>query len=272
MIKNLFSILSYKEKIYFFLLLFVFIFFSILDLIGLYFFSIGISGLLNLNNFNNLINNLFIYNFIKVYNLANISISNFYLFLLFYFILKNLFFYLFYNLQAKFIADLSSNIANLLFKYFFLLPYKIFTKLNFSENSKNLTYDVSRSIQLISSINIFFKEITLILLIVFFIFFLNVKFFFIISFFILLLLLVFRSAYSKKLKFYGNQNQAYVGRQLKRILDSFNLFVEIKIYKLLDFFSNKFKYESYLKEFAEQKSNIIDKRDMTDNFFIIFVN
>ena len=272
MIKNLFSILSYKEKIYFFLLLFVFIFFSILDLIGLYFFSIGISGLLNLNNFNNLINNLFIYNFIKVYNLANISISNFYLFLLFYFILKNLFFYLFYNLQAKFIADLSSNIANLLFKYFFLLPYKIFTKLNFSENSKNLTYDVSRSIQLISSINIFFKEITLILLIVFFIFFLNVKFFFIISFFILLLLLVFRSAYSKKLKFYGNQNQAYVGRQLKRILDSFNLFVEIKIYKLLDFFSNKFKYESYLKEFAEQKSNIIvNTPRLIIEIFVVFL-
>ena len=253
-------------------MLFVFIFFSILDLIGLYFFSIGISGLLNLNNFNNLINNLFIYNFIKVYNLANISISNFYLFLLFYFILKNLFFYLFYNLQAKFIADLSSNIANLLFKYFFLLPYKIFTKLNFSENSKNLTYDVSRSIQLISSINIFFKEITLILLIVFFIFFLNVKFFFIISFFILLLLLVFRSAYSKKLKFYGNQNQAYVGRQLKRILDSFNLFVEIKIYKLLDFFSNKFKYESYLKEFAEQKSNIIvNTPRLIIEIFVVFL-
>jgi ABC-type multidrug transport system fused ATPase/permease subunit len=272
LIKNLFSILSYKEKICFFLLLFVFTFFSILDLIGLYFFSIGISGLLNLNNFNNLINNLFIFNFIKVYNLVNISISNFYLFLLFYFILKNLFFYLFYNLQAKFIADLSSNIANLLFKYFLLLPYKIFTKLNFPENSKNLTYDISKSIQLISSINFFFKEVTLILLIVFFIFFLNVKFFFIISFFILLLLLAFRSVYSKKIKFYGDQSQDFVGRQLKRILDSFNLFIEIKIYKLLDFFSNKFKHESYLKEFAEQKSNIIvNTPRLIIEIFVVFL-
>ncbi len=272
MIKNLFSILSHKEKICFVLILFVFIFFSILDLIGLYFFSVGISGLLNPNNFNDLINNLFIFNLIEVYNLVNISISNFYLFLLFYFILKNLFFYLFYNLQAKFIADISSNIANLLFKYFLLLPYEIFIKLNFSENSKNLTYDVSRSIQLISGINNFFKEITLILLIVFFIFFLNIKFFFLISFFILLLLLVFRTAYSKKIKFYGNQNQLYVGKQLKRILDSFNLFIEIKIYRLLDFFSNKFKHESYLKEFTEQKSNIIvNTPRLIIEIFVVFL-
>jgi ABC-type multidrug transport system fused ATPase/permease subunit len=272
LIKNLFSILSHKEKICFVLILFVFIFFSILDLIGLYFFSVGISGLLNPNNFNDLINNLFIFNLIEVYNLVNISISNFYLFLLFYFILKNLFFYLFYNLQAKFIADISSNIANLLFKYFLLLPYEIFIKLNFSENSKNLTYDVSRSIQLISGINNFFKEITLILLIVFFIFFLNIKFFFLISFFILLLLLVFRTAYSKKIKFYGNQNQLYVGKQLKRILDSFNLFIEIKIYRLLDFFSNKFKHESYLKEFTEQKSNIIvNTPRLIIEIFVVFL-
>ena len=272
MIKKLFLILSYKEKVYFFSLLFIFIFFSILDLIGLYFFSIGISGLLNLSNFNNLINNLFIFKFIKVDNLENISISNFYLFLLFYFILKNLFFYLFYNLQAKFIADLSSNIANSLYRYFLLLPYKIFIKLNFSENSKNLTYDVSKSMQLISSINIFFKEITLILLIVFFIFFLNINFFFIISLLIFLLLLTFRTAYSKKLKFYGTQNQAYVASQLKRILDSFNLFIEIKIYNLLEFFSNKFKHESFLKELSEQKSNIIvNTPRLIIEIFIVFL-
>ena len=257
MIKNIFLILSSKQRVYFFLFLFAFIFFSILDIVGLYLFSLCISGILDINNFNNIIKNQFFFDLVISDNFNKTKIYNIYLFTLFFFLIKNLFFYIFYFFQAKFISSVSSDLANKLYKNFLLAPYKNFIKYNYAENSKNLTHDVSRSVQLIGNINIFAKEVTLVLLIIFFISFINIKFFFIIIFFIFLLLLVFRIIYSEKLKFYSNQNQEFVTKQLNRILSSFNLFIEIKIYNLLNFFSDKFKHESFTKEFGEQKSNII---------------
>jgi ABC-type multidrug transport system fused ATPase/permease subunit len=231
-----------------------------------------VSGILDINNFNNIIKNQFFFYFIKKDNFESIDISNFYLFLLLFFIFKNLFFYLFYIFQARFIALVSTDIANQLYKNFLLAPYKFFIKFNFSENSKNLTHDVSRSVQLIGNINILAKEVTLIFLIIFFIFFINTVFFLIIIFLIILLLLIFRIIYSEKLKFYGNQSQEFVTKQLNRILNSFNFFTEIRIYNLLHFFSEKFKSESFTKEFGEQKSNIIvNIPRLVIEIFIIFL-
>ncbi len=272
MIKNLFLLLSKKEKIYFFLFLSIFIFFSILDIIGLYFFSIGISGLLDPNNFNDLIKNSFIFSFFQLDNLKNIKISKFYLLLLIFFVSKNIFFYFFYFFQARFIANISSRISSALYKYFLSASYRHYSQYNFAENSKNITHDVSKSVQLISTINTFIKELSLIFLIISFIFFLNVNFFLLIFAILLLTFSLFKILYSDRLKFYGNQNQEYTTRQLKRVLDSFNLFVEIKILNLLNFFFDKFRNESFVKEYSEQRSNIIiNIPRLVIEVFIIFL-
>jgi len=257
LIKNLFLLLSKKEKIYFFLFLTIFIFFSILDIIGLYFFSLGIAGLLDANNFSELIKNSFFFSFLRFNYLKDIKISEFYLLLLIFFISKNIFFYFFYFYQSKFIAQISSRISSILYKYFLSASYKDYSQYNFAENSKNLTHDVSKSVQLISAVNIFIKELSLIFLIMSFIFFLNINFFLLIFPILLLTLLLFKILYSNRLKFYGNQNQEYTTKQLKRVFDSFSLFIEIKILNLLNFFFDKFRNETFVKDFSEQRSNII---------------
>ena len=160
-------------------------------------------------------------------------------------------------MQAYFISNVSSDISSSLFKKFFQIDYLKFIKINAAESSKNLTNDISRSIQLINIINIIFKEIILLLLIISIIFLLNINFFISALFLVLILLLIFKLFYSKKLNNLGIKNQYYVSKQIKRILDSFNLFIEIKLYKLVDFFYSKYREESYKKELTEQKLNLI---------------
>ena len=251
---KLLRLISIKKKIFFFLFILSFSIFSILDILALYFLSYGISGIVDKNN---------IYKFFDILNSKNIKIfdnwilSDFYLFILLLFSIKNILLYFFYYLQAHFISIVSSDISSGLFKKFFQINYLKFIKTNIAENSKNLTNDISRTVQLINIINIIIKEIILLLLIILVISILNINFFISAVFLIFFLLLIFRILYSNKLKKYGDQNQYYTSRQIKRILDTFNLFIEIKLYNLVNYFYLRFKGESYKKEISEQKLNLI---------------
>ena len=254
MIKNLLKLFSFREKIIHFFLIFIFISFSIFDIFGLYLLSIGISGIFDQNNIYYFYNNL---NIININFFTNWNLSSFYLFILIFFLLKNIFFYIFYYLQANFIANVTSGISSKLFKKFLDAEYVKFIKFDVAENSKNLTNDVSKSIQLIGVANVFVKEIFLLLLIVAIMLYLNLNFFLSTVTLIIFLLLIFRLLYSNKLKNFGNQNQHYTSKQIKRILDAFNLFVEIKLNNLINYFYLRFKLESYKKEISEQKLNLI---------------
>ena len=174
MIKNLLKLFSYNEKIILFFLILIFILFSILDIFGLYLLSIGISGIFDQNNIYYFYDNL---NKININFLTNWSLNSFYLFILIFFLFKNIFFYTFYYWQANFIANVSSSISSKLFEKFLNIDYVKFIKLDIAENSKNLTNDVSRSIQLIGIINTFVKEIFLLLLIVLIMLYVNLNFF-----------------------------------------------------------------------------------------------
>jgi ABC-type multidrug transport system fused ATPase/permease subunit len=251
---NLLRLLSNKKKILFFLFILSFSIFSILDIFGLYFLSYGISGIIDKDSVYKLFN-ILSNNNIKVFD--KWLLIDFYLFILLFFFIKNILLYCFYYLQAYFISNVSSDISSSLFKKFFQIDYLKFIKINVAESSKNLTNDISRSIQLINIINIIFKEVILLLLIISIIFLLNINFFISALFLVILLLLIFKLFYSNKLNNLGIKNQYYVSKQIKRILDSFNLFIEIKLYKLVDFFYSKYKEESYKKELTEQKLNLI---------------
>ena len=233
MIKNLLKLFKYQEKIILFFLILIFISFSLFDIVALYLLSIGISGIFDQNNIYHFYNNL---NKINIYFLNNWTLNSFYLFILIFYLFKNIFFYIFYYLQANFIANVSSNISSKLFEKFLNIDYIKFTKFDIAENSKNLTNDVSRSIQLIGVVNIFVKEIFLLLLIVLIMPYVNLNFFLSAITLIVFLLLIFRILYSNKLKNFGNQNQYYTSKQIKRILDTFNLFIEIKLYSLVHYF------------------------------------
>ena len=135
--------------------------------------------------------------------------------------------------------------------------YLKFLSLDVAETTKNLTSDISRSVQLISCINTIVKEFFLLSLIFLLIFIINQNFFISLLILIVTLIIIFRILYSKKLKIYGMSHQKYSSKQIKRILDSFNLFVEIKLYNLVFFFFKRFKNETYNKEFSEQKLNFI---------------
>lgn len=251
---NLLRLLSNKKKILFFLFILSFSIFSILDIFGLYFLSYGISGIVDKDNVYKLFN-ILSNNNIKVFD--NWLLIDFYLFILLFFFIKNILLYSFYYLQAYFISNVSSHISSSLFKKFFQIDYLKFIKINVAESSKNLINDISRSIQLINIINIIVKEVILLLLIILIIFLLNTNFFISALFLVIILLLIFKLFYSNKLNNLGIKNQYYASKQIKRILDSFNLFIEIKLYKLVDFFYSKYKEESYKKELTEQKLNLI---------------
>lgn len=270
MIKNLLKLFSYNEKIILFFLILIFILFSIFDIFGLYLLSIGISGIFDQNNIYYFYNNL---NKININFLTNWSLNSFYLFILIFFLFKNLFFYTFYYWQANFIANVSSSISSKLFKKFLNIDYIKFIKLDIAENSKNLTNDVSRSIQLIGIINIFVKEIFLLLLIVLIMLYVNLNFFLSAITLIIFLLLIFKILYSNKLKNFGNLNQYYTAKQIKRILDTFSLFVEVKLYNLIHYFYLRFKAESYKKDISEQKLNLIINipRLVVEVFFVILL-
>jgi len=270
LIKNLLKLFKYQEKIILFFLILIFISFSLFDIVALYLLSIGISGIFDQNNIYHFYNDL---NKINIYFLNNWTLNSFYLFILIFFLFKNIFFYIFYYLQANFIANVSSNISSKLFEKFLNIDYIKFIKFDIAENSKNLTNDVSRSIQLIGIINVFVKEIFLLLLIVLIMLYVNLNFFLSVITLIIFLLLIFRILYSNKLKNFGNQNQYYTSKQIKRILDTFNLFIEIKLYSLINYFFLRFKVESYKKEISEQKLNVIINipRLVVEVFFVILL-
>ena len=252
MIKNLISLLTKKDQLSFLILIIVFSLFSVLDIIGLYLLSQGISGI-----FNPIYIDIFLDNFKKIEFLQKISFKEFYLLIFFFFLAKNILFYLFYYFQSIFITKVSTNIASNLYKYSLQSTYLKFLSLDIAETSKNLTADISRSVQLISCLNTIVKESFLLLLIFLVIFLINQNFFISLLILVLVLVIIFRFLYSKKLKIYGAHYQTYSHRQVKRILDSFNLFIEIKLYNLVNFFFNRFKNETFNKEFNEQKLNFI---------------
>ncbi len=269
MINNLLRIFSYKDKLIFFFFILAFVLLSILDILGIYFLSIGISGIFDQNNIFSFLKN---FEKIKINLLTNLEIKYFYLFILIFFLFKNFLAYFFYYFQAYFISDLSSSISSKLFYNFFRSDYLKFVNFNRAENIKNLTNDVSKSIQLINIVNVFAKETVLLLLIIIIIFFFNKNFFFLITGLIILLLLIFKILYSNKLKKFANENQHYLSNQIKRILNSFNLYIDIKLYNLINFFYLKYKNESYKKELSEQKANsIINVPRLIIEVFIVFL-
>ncbi len=269
MITNLLRLFSYKDKLIFFFFILAFVLLSILDILGIYLLSVGISGIFDQNNIL-----FFLKNFekIKINLLTNLEIKYFYLFIFIFFLFKNFLAYFFYYFQAYFISDLSSSISSKLFYNFFRSDYLKFVNFNRAENIKNLTNDVSKSIQLINIVNVFAKETVLLLLIISIIFFFNKTFFFLITGLIILLLLILKILYSNKLKKFANENQNYLSQQIKRILNSFNLYIDIKLYNLINFFYFKYKNESYKKELSEQKANsIINVPRLIIEVFIVFL-
>jgi ABC-type multidrug transport system fused ATPase/permease subunit len=267
-IKFFYGILSLRKKIILLSFFVIFSIFSIFDILGLYLLSLGINGIFDKNVIFEFLNNL------KKINL-NLdllkSLNNFYFFILIYFFFKNILFYFFYYLQAYFISKVSCDISEKLFKAVLRLNYVNFLNFNSEENLKNLTNDISRSIQFITSINLILKEFFLLFLISLFILILNINFFAIILILFIFLLSTFRLLYSQKLSFYGNENQYYSKKQLKNIIDSLNLFIEVKIYNLIETLSSNFKKNSFTKEFAEQKLNTIINvpRLIIEVFFVI---
>ena len=270
MIKNLLKIFSFNEKIILFFFVLIFISFSIFDIFGLYLLSIGISGIFDQSNIYYFYNNL---NKININFLTNWNLNNFYLFILIFFLFKNIFFYTFYYWQANFISNISSGISSKLFRKFLNADYIKFIKFDIAENSKNLTNDVSGAVKLIGIINSLLKEIFLLLLIVSIMLYVNLNFFLSAITLIFFLLIIFRILYSNKLKEFANQNQNYTSKQIKRILDTFNLFIEIKLYNLIHYFYLQFKEESYKKEISEQKLNLITNipRLVVEVFFVLLL-
>ena len=252
MIKNLISLLRKKDQLFFLIFIIVFSLFSVLDIIGVYLLSQGISGIFNPLYIDNFLDNLK-----KIEFSYKFSFKEFYLLIFFFFLGKNILFYLFYYFQSIFITKLSTNIASNLYKYSLQSSYLNFLSLDVAETTKNLTSDISRSVQLISCINTIVKEFFLLSLIFLLIFIINQNFFISLLILIVTLIIIFRILYSKKLKIYGMSHQKYSSKQIKRILDSFNLFIEIKLYNLVNFFFKRFKNETYNKEFSEQKLNFI---------------
>jgi len=82
-IKNLISLLTKKDQLSFLILIIVFSLFSVLDIIGLYLLSQGISGI-----FNPIYIDIFLDNFKKIEFLQKISFKEFYLLIFFFFFSK----------------------------------------------------------------------------------------------------------------------------------------------------------------------------------------
>jgi ABC-type multidrug transport system fused ATPase/permease subunit len=240
MINRILSLLNLKQKKEFFLIIFLIILATIIEI-----FSLGIAynlikvfingSLDNLNTY--LVDALYYINVIEI----NHVIKNLTIFLLLIYLFKFFYLILFFKKQNYFVFKLRSSISDTLLKKYFNQDYIFFVRKNSSELIRNIKEEVNAfGIGVINQSINFFADIILILGIVIFIFYVNVTIASIVVFLFTIILILYYFFIKSFLYKLGKKRQETSLKYYKNLNQIFQGIKEIKLYKSENYYFNIF--------------------------------
>lgn len=276
---NFFNLLEFNHKKYFFLVIILGFISSILEFVGISM-IIPIFGLLN----DSLFFDKYLTFLAKITSLEKITsfllnldlgIKIIYLsvFLLFFYILKNIYILLFSYIQNKLLYSIQKDLSNRLYLILISLPFNQLKNFNSSIVLKNITTDMAFlqkfAYSLISLILEFFLILLFLSFLLLYNFYLTIKvfiFFFLVS----SLFYIFSKKYNKK---YGKMVQFTDQQRTKNILEVFAAIKEIKIFNKINFFHEKFKSYNLLffKNIVSQSTFLQIPRAFLETIFIFLI-
>lgn len=225
--KNIFtkvvSILSYKEKLNYILLIFLSIILMFLESFGIAIFipylNIIINGDFKIEIINHILNDI---NKDKLILISSI-------FLIFFFIIKNLYIIIFNYLMLRYQVKLNKKlVSDLLYKYFYM-PYKNYFERNSSTMIRDITSGCSDFSNLVLMSISMINEIFIILGVTGLIIFLEGFSIFLLLFIFLNLCAFFYLVFKKKFKSWGKKRYFFSAELLKNLIQSFSSPKEIRI-------------------------------------------
>lgn len=180
--------------------------------------------------------------------LININFRDFILyssiFLIIFFIFKNILTIFFYKTEQKIISRIVSNNAFKLFKFYLTKPYSFYETINPSEIIKNISISNTQAGEVLKSKILILKEITLIAFMFSILVFASTKLTITILFFLTLFSIVFYLMFKKKLIELGSSAQFNQKEQFQILNNTFNGIREVKIFKIEKLMSTIFDIET----------------------------
>jgi ABC-type bacteriocin/lantibiotic exporter with double-glycine peptidase domain len=254
-LRKFYSILESKQKKFIFLLI------VLLSVIGaaLEMLSIGlivpiVSSLNNQYISNNYLN--YIFSFVAISEDKIILLLLILLILIFIF--KTVFFTFFSFINAKFSADLNSNISSRIFNNYIYQDYSFFLKRGSSSLIQNINIEISNFINIFfASLLVFLNEIITLFGISIILIYISPISFFIFVFIIGFFSIFFVNSVSKLLKKWGHQRQLYQLTSLRQLQEGIRNIKDLKIYNLENKFYKYFSSQIRLYSNVEKYVNFL---------------
>jgi len=253
--KNLKVLLSKRDRIIFFILLFLSIIFSLIELIGVSaiipFISIVTNPVLIHSN------KTLAYIFQSIQSRSDTDFIRKFGMMIILFYIGRASYALFYNYSVnRFSFSRQHYIASKLFEKYLNLPYLLFVKKNSSELTKALISETYYFSFLLNQLLFLFSEIILLLLLYTLLMFVRWQITLIISLFIISLILTLTRIMSKKMKQQGVKRELFQGRLYKIISEALRNFKIIKLSPIKDGIIKRFSSASYslAQEFTNHRT------------------
>lgn len=259
MFKNLKLIkifLTKKEIIFSFFIVFLLFIGTILEMAGLGAIPLYLLAIFDLKIFfNNIIN--FYPNFINFENFFNVNFSKFNiallgsLFLIIFFILKNIYLFIVSYIQSKMIYNIQSRNSLNLYKQYINSEYLFYINKNPSVMIRNITIIEDAILYLAYLINIS-REILLISFSFFILFFINMKVTIIIFFFFISSLFIILFITRNNTQKFSTIINYFRSKEIKMLTQSIEGIKDLKVFQQEEFFEKKFSYitaQIYLNKF-----------------------
>lgn len=252
----IFSLFNSKERSFFYYLIILCVFSSILEIVSIFSLVPVVDIILNKDKFFNSKIYLFL-NFSKDYSIIDLIL--FFTFFSVTTVLLRIFYSIYISyLKQKFVLKFVLRISTNLYARFLNIDYKDVVNANYSNNYLSIHHTayvgsiLSSIIQII--IESFLITLTLVLLFIY-----NLKVALIIFFLFLPLSLLIVFVGKSYLEKYGTSKRIVSSKNLNNIFNSFNLFKEIKILKKEEYFTNFFYINKKVDNNADIKLNIIEQ-------------
>ena len=229
-------LLSKKEKLNFYILIFLIFINSVLEVLGITSIIPIIS--ITINNFFSLLKNLFFYNFLNYLNKNENFILIIFIFVGIIFVLKNLFI-MFYNFfLSKFNSETSERLSYDIYKYYLNIDYKNYLKLNTSK----LIYDTTEAVEVfrntLLNASYFLLEIIVLVIIVTFLIYLNPTSTIAMLLILGIISIFFYKFFSKKNYFFGLEVKKNTKDRINVLNTSYSSMKDIKIYSGEQFYKS----------------------------------
>ncbi len=163
------------------------------------------------------------------------------LFLIIFFVIKNLYIFLFNYFQLKFRTNLNQNLASALVSNYLYMPYKEYFERNSSLMIRNVTSSCSDYCNLIMSSISIINDLLIILGIFILIVFLQGTTIFSVLFVFFIFCFSFYLLIKKRFKIWGEKRHFYSGQSIKYLNQPLSSPKDLKIFRKQNYFLNIFK-------------------------------